>query len=182
MVLGMAYGNIIVDITIFHRNNQNRVYVCYILQNINAFPQVKPLFFLLRKIAETFGIHDQSLGGIKTYTLFLMIFSIVKNLSTLKVSQLLSHVTLYYGFYYEYEFDYESIDINNIVNNSYDAIQNFPKLVMNFIDPLNPKNNVGGKNTKVLELQNMFKSIYFFLQTYQEGPFLNELFELHSIF
>ena len=79
-----------------------------------------------------------------------MIFSIVKNLSTLKVSELLNHVTLYYGFYYEYDFDYDSIDINNLENNSYDTIENFPKLVINFIDPLNPKNNVGGKNTKVL--------------------------------
>lgn len=51
-----------------------------------------------------------------------MIFSIVKNLSTLKVSELLNHVTLYYGFYYEYEFDYDSIDINNLDNNHYDAI------------------------------------------------------------
>lgn len=51
-----------------------------------------------------------------------MIFSIVKNLSTLKISELLNHVTLYYGFYYEYEFDYDSIDINKLENNCYESI------------------------------------------------------------
>lgn len=32
---------------------------------------------------------------------------------------------------------------------------------MNIYDPLNLKNNMGGKNTKTSELRNMFRLIYF---------------------
>jgi hypothetical protein len=54
--------------------------------------------------------------------------------------------------------------------------------VFNFIDPLNPKNNVGGKSTKVEEVQNMFRSLYLAMNQLEEGPYLHQLFELHSLF
>jgi DNA polymerase sigma len=75
----------VVDIAIFYRNNQNRTYVTYILESLSAYPQIKPLFLVFKKLCETFGLHDHLNGGLKTYTLFLMVFSIVKNLTTLNL-------------------------------------------------------------------------------------------------
>jgi hypothetical protein len=42
----------------FYRNNQNRTYVTYILESLSAYPQIKPLFLVLKKLCETFGLHD----------------------------------------------------------------------------------------------------------------------------
>jgi hypothetical protein len=39
-----------------------------------------------------------------------MVFSIVKNLTTLNLGELFSQIALYYGFYYEYEFEFEYSD------------------------------------------------------------------------
>lgn len=100
MGLSKKYDNLIVDIAIFHRNNQNRAYVTYILESLGVYPQIKPLFFTFKKISETFGLHDHLVGGLKTYTLFLMILSIIKNLTTQNLGELFNQVALYYGFYY----------------------------------------------------------------------------------
>ena len=34
---------------------------------------------------------------------------------------------------------------------------------LNLIDPLNSRNNIGGKNTKADRLRNMFRGIYYLL-------------------
>jgi DNA polymerase sigma len=109
--LNNKYSNLIVDIAIFYRNNQNRAYVTYILESINAYPQIKPLFFIFKKISETFDLHDHIVGGLKTYTLFLMIYSIIKNLSSQSLGELFNQISLYYGFYYAYEFACEEGDL-----------------------------------------------------------------------
>jgi hypothetical protein len=61
-------------------------------------------------------------------------------------------------------------------------VELFPRAVFNFIDPLNPKNNVGGKSTRVREAQNMFRALYLTLSHLEDSPYLPQLLELHSIF
>lgn len=100
MGLSERMGSLVVDVAVFHRNNQNRAYVTYILETLATHPQVKPLFLVLKKLCETFDLHDHLFGGLKTYTLFLMIRSIVKNLPAQSPGELLMQVALYYGFYY----------------------------------------------------------------------------------
>lgn len=93
------------DISIFHRNNLNRRYVTYINESLQQRPEIRPLFFAYKKLLETFHLHDHMSGGIKTYTLFLMINSVVRSLPTNDVGTLFIHLALYYGFYFEYDFD-----------------------------------------------------------------------------
>lgn len=65
---------------------------------MNAHVAVKPLFFAFRKICETFNLHDHIFGGLKTYTLFLMIYSMVKNYPNKTIGELFNGIVLYYGF------------------------------------------------------------------------------------
>jgi hypothetical protein len=54
-------------------------YVKYISQALHYFPEIRTIFFFLKKILENFNLHDRKNGGLKTYALFLMIYSIVAN-------------------------------------------------------------------------------------------------------
>lgn len=47
---------------------------------------------------------------------------------------------------------------------------------LDLIDPLNHKNNIGGKSTKAQNLQNMFRSIYYWLSQPATAPYLPQLF------
>jgi hypothetical protein len=160
----------VVDIAIFYRNNQNRTYVTYILEPLSAYPQIKPLFLAFKKLCETFGLHDHLNGGLKTYTLFLMVFSIVKNLTTLNMGELFSQIALYYGFYYEYEFEYSEDDAGRVCGRT-EEMELFPRAVFNFIDLLT-QDQRGAEHVQgaVLNPESL------------GGKSLPQLLEMHSIF
>ena len=42
----------------------------------------------------------------------------------------------------------------------------------NLIDPNNPRNNIGGKNTKADKMRNMFRAIYYYLMQEPSKPYL----------
>ena len=50
---------------------------------------------------------------------------------------------------------------------------------MNIYDPLNSKNNMGGKNTKTNELRNMFRLLYFSINQSIFPPYLDHLYSLN---
>ena len=52
---------------------------------------------------------------------------------------------------------------------------------LNIIDPLNPSNNVGGKDTRIDQLELMFKTTFYGLKEGGE-KILSYLFQLHDIF
>jgi len=42
----------------------------------------------------------------------------------------------------------------------------------NLIDPINPRNNIGGKSTKADKLKTMFRSLYYFMIQGGSKPYL----------
>jgi hypothetical protein len=44
------------------------------------------------------------------------------------------------------------------------------------MDPLNEKNNVGGKNIKTREMQNMLRIIYYWMSQPVNAPYLAQMF------
>ena len=54
------------------------------------------------------------------------------------------------------------------------------------MDPLNPKNNVGGKKTEVLKMQGMFRTIYYSMHqvnlTVEETGLLPYLMQMNQLF
>ena len=51
----------------------------------------------------------------------------------------------------------------------------------NFMDPFNNKNNVGGKYIKTRDMQNMFRSLYYFMSQPAVTPYLPQLFQLNLL-
>jgi hypothetical protein len=53
---------------------------------------------------------------------------------------------------------------------------------LNITDPLNTKNNMGGKNTDVYKLKNMFRTIYYGMhKRINEGTTLQHILEIAKI-
>lgn len=58
----------------------------------------------------------------------------------------------------------------------------FPVPRLNIADPLNTKNNMGGKNTDVYRLKNMFRTIYYGLhRKISQGTSLQHILEMARI-
>jgi DNA polymerase sigma len=103
--MGVRYNYQNFDIAIFHRHHQNKQYVAYIGDGLIHYPVIRPLYFLIKNILQTFNLHDPLSGGLKTYGLFLMILHVVKINPNKCIAELLSDISLFYGFYYEYNYD-----------------------------------------------------------------------------
>lgn len=72
------------------------------------------------------------------------------------MGKILYQICLYYGFYFQYDYDLDNI-------NKKDLPQWNLKVKLNIGDPLNTKNNMGGKNTDGTKVQKMFRTIYYAL-------------------
>ena len=70
------------NIAIFHRNHFNKQYVTYVVDSLANYPEIKPLFYCLFHLLKTFGLEDPLNGGLKNYSLFLLIGSVVKGMPT----------------------------------------------------------------------------------------------------
>lgn len=151
-----VYNFRMIDIAIFHKNSNGKKYVLNILEIINSYPYIKPIFIFLKRVLEVFNLHDQKTGGLKTYALFLLIYSVAKSYEFNSLAEFLLQTVLYYGFYYEYNYEY---------NNQGELL-----MKLNIIDPYNMNNNLGGKNTKVLKIKNMFRIVYYYL--FKDQPLL----------
>jgi hypothetical protein len=88
----------------------------------------------------------------------------------------LLNISLYYGFYHEYEYEIE------YHNNKKTGFEYVPVPRLNITDPLNTKNNMGGKNTNVYKLKNMFRTIYYGMhKNINEGTTLQHILEMAKI-
>ena len=108
-------------------------------------------------------MHDHKKGGLKAYGLFLLLYSVRMQYNYAFPSQFLEHFAYYYGLAYEY--------LGDVVNG---------KVVykINIIDPLNSENNMGGKNTDILSLQEIFKKIYYGLNMENNGSKIAYIMDL----
>jgi DNA polymerase sigma len=74
----MLFASRKIDISVFHKKNSCKMYSNYINETLMNYPQIKPIFFVIKKISETFNLHNSLINGLKTYSLFLMIYYVIK--------------------------------------------------------------------------------------------------------
>lgn len=91
--------------SIFHIKNNGFKYVQYINEATQFFPQIKPIFFFMRALLQKFKLHDRNKRGLKTYTLFLMIYYLMHIFSGNNLGELLLNITRYYGFTFDYNYE-----------------------------------------------------------------------------
>jgi DNA polymerase sigma len=97
---------------------------------MNAFPQIRPLFLVLKHMSCQYKLHEQKSGGIRTYTLFIMLLSFISKWGPTPPGKLLIDFLFYFSFYYDhYELKADEEDHCSIV--------------LHIIDPLNPSIDLG---------------------------------------
>jgi DNA polymerase sigma len=104
-LLSDQYHNLKIEVAIFHIKNNGLKYVQYINEAIQFYPQIKPIFFFMRALLQKFKLHDRNKRGLKTYSLFLMIYSLMHIFSNSTLGELLLNITRYYGFAFEYSYE-----------------------------------------------------------------------------
>ena len=68
-----------VDITVIDRNHNGLNIAHYITENLKLFPQLKPLFFVIKSLTYHFKLNDPKTGGIRTYGIIIMILSFLQS-------------------------------------------------------------------------------------------------------
>ena len=87
------------------------------------------MFLVLKTLTCHYRLNDQKNGGIRTYTLFIMLLSCILKWNSYDLGKLLIDYLFYFGFYYDhYELKPEEDDYS---------------IVMHIMDPLNPTNDLG---------------------------------------
>lgn len=61
------------DITIMDSNHNGKQHVFYIDQLMHCFPNLQPLFYVIKKLSYSFKMNDPKANGIRSYALILMI-------------------------------------------------------------------------------------------------------------
>ena len=69
-----------IDLMICHKKNMAITYVSFIRESLAIYPCIRPLFFFLKRVIEQFNLHDPFNGGMKSYTIFLMLYQIIRTL------------------------------------------------------------------------------------------------------
>ena len=108
-------------------------------------------------------LHDHKKGGLKAYALFLLVYSMRCHYQYSHISQYLGHFAYYYG--YEYEFNGE-------------IVAGKTQFRINISDPLNPDNNLGGKNTDIDAIVELLRRIYIGMHAPCYGSRMQYLVEL----
>ena len=148
-----------IDISILTPNNNGRQHAEYVKQFICMFPQIKPLFYVIKKLTYSYRLNDPLKFGIRSFAIFLMLIIFMQEPHQDNLGGLL--LKFLYKFGYACEYDYED---------------NGRMMVVNLPDPINAKNNIG-KNADAFSLQRMFKTAYLILHTRDAENRLEYLFE-----
>lgn len=122
------------------------------------------IYYVLRRLLSLRRLHDHRTGGLKAYALFLLIYSMRNLYQYAYVSQFVEHFCYYYGIAFEYQ-----VEVNQEGEIEYH---------INIVDPLNSENNMGGKRTDILGLQEALKKIYFALNTPNRGSKMEYIVEV----
>lgn len=61
------------DITIIDNNHNGEQHVFYIKHLMHCFPNLQPLFYIIKKLSFSFKLNDPKQNGVRSYALILMI-------------------------------------------------------------------------------------------------------------
>ena len=75
--------------------------VKYVNDQLERYSELRPIFFVLKALTCHYKLNDHKCGGIRTYTLFIMLLSCVLKWNTCDLGKLLIDFLFYFSFYYE---------------------------------------------------------------------------------
>jgi DNA polymerase sigma len=95
-----------IDITVIDRNHNGLAIVHYISENLNIYPQLKPLFFIIKSLTCHYKLYDPKNGGIRTYAIIIMILSYLQSLGASFNNYTLGQHLLRFLFFFAFEYQY----------------------------------------------------------------------------
>ena len=153
--------------------------VLYTNENINKYPEIKPLLLVLKRYFRIMKMNKSFTGGLSSFSLFLLLLSFLKSYTLLSSTSFDLGKLLYY-FLEKYSFfDYKNYGINvegpeyffpldiyidNKMNNQIKVFNNFENRIeeINILAPFT-KLNVAKSSFQVDAIKNIFnKALFFF--------------------
>ena len=169
------------QITLINKNNNEKSNVIYIKEQLEIFPEIKPILILLKRYFYVKNMNFSFEGGLSSYNLFLLILSFAKynNFSQNKKINLGYFLIQFLEFFGKI-FDFKNFCVN--VNspyiyevNSFNNYNSGKSLVI--LDPLTGL-NASKSSYKIIEIQNMFLNAYNFFEkeklNYEKEIYNNE--------
>ena len=149
-------------------NNKNELsIVIYIKEQLELFPEIKPILILLKRYFYIKNMNSSFEGGLSSYNLFLLILSYAKynNFIQNKIKNL-GYFLIQFLEFFGKVFDFKNFTINVNLPYIYEA-NNFINYnsgkSLTIIDPLTGL-NASKSSYKILEIQNMFLSAHNFFE------------------
>ena len=152
----------------------------FIQKGIDAFPQIKPLIKIIKKLLIFKNMNNSYKGGMSSYCLFLIIYSYFK-INKNNIIDNNNYGSLLMDFLYYYincvDFAFTVIDPN--LENPF-IISNFPiETIPTIIDPVTMK-NAGKIIFRIIDVVNalneIFKDILFIINNENDGNIIYKLF------
>ena len=169
------------QINSINKKNNEKSNVIYIKEQLDIFPEIKPILILLKRYFYVKNMNSSFEGGLSSYNLFLLILSFAKynNFSQNKIINL-GYFLIQFLEFFGNIFDFKNFCIN--LNspyiyevNSFNNYNSGKSLVI--LDPLTGL-NASKSSYKIFEIQNMFLNAYnFFVKekiNYEKEMYNNE--------
>ena len=146
-----------VDISLKSINHNQ---INFIKKGINAFPQIKPLIKIIKKLLIFKNMNNSYKGGMSSYCLFLIVYSYLKLNQNYDANNN-NYSTLLMGFLYHYikciDFKYTIIDPS--LDNPFIVYNYIIETIPTIIDPVT-MNNAGKIIFRIMDVVNSLKDIY----------------------
>ena len=162
-------------------NNSEKSNVVYIKEQLDIYPEIKPIFILLKRYFYVKNMNTSFEGGLSSYNLFLLILSFAKynDFSKNKIINLGYFLIQFLEFFGKI-FDFKNFTVN--VNSPYiyevNSFNNYNSgKSLTILDPLTGL-NASKSSYKIFEIQNMFLNAYNFFEkekiSYENEVYKNE--------
>ena len=150
-----------------NEENNEKTNVVYIKEQLDIYPEIKPILILLKRYFYVKNMNSSFEGGLSSYNLFLLILSFAKynNFSKNKLINLGYFLIQFLEFFGKI-FDFKNFTVN--VNSPYiyeaNSFNNYNSgKSLTILDPLTGF-NASKSSYKIFEIQNMFLNAYIFFE------------------
>ena len=87
------------------RNQTSKNAVNFILEQMRLYPELRPMFFVLKALSCHFKMNEPKNGGIRTYALVIMLLSCISKWNSCDLGKWLIDFLFYFGFYFGYGYE-----------------------------------------------------------------------------
>ena len=173
--------NINININDIEKKDNEKSIVIYIKEQLNIFPEIKPILILLKRYFYVKNMNSSFEGGLSSYNLFLLILSFAKynNITQNKITNL-GHFLIQFLSFFGKIFDFKNSTVN--INSPYiyepnNFINYNSGKALTILDPLTGL-NASKSSYKIFEIQKMFFNAYNFFEKerilYENDIYKNE--------